>query len=36
MLLQQGAEAFRLWTGKRPPLVIMQQALLAAGNIKAV
>jgi shikimate dehydrogenase len=27
MLLYQGAEAFRLWTGVVPPLAVMQQAL---------
>lgn len=27
MLLYQGAEAFRLWTGKKPPLVAMKKVL---------
>lgn len=30
MLLFQGAEAFRLWTGKRPPVNVMRKALLGA------
>ncbi|MCX8071168.1 MAG: shikimate dehydrogenase [Candidatus Binatia bacterium] len=30
MLLHQGAAAFRLWTGRRPPLAVMRQALQAA------
>jgi shikimate dehydrogenase len=30
MLLHQGAEAFRLWTGKRPPVEVMRRALRAA------
>ena len=34
MLLHQGAEAFRLWTGREPPIPIMRRALEAAvyGN----
>lgn len=34
MLLYQGAESFRLWTGKKPPLLHMRRALLAAGGLK--
>ncbi len=30
MLLHQGAESFRLWTGKRPDLTVMKRALLDA------
>ena len=30
MLLQQGALAFTLWTGKKPDLKIMKKALLDA------
>ncbi len=30
MLLFQGAEAFRLWTGKKPPVNVMRKALLGA------
>jgi shikimate 5-dehydrogenase len=30
MLLHQGAEAFRLWTGLQPPLPVMRQALESA------
>lgn len=30
MLLYQGAEAFRLWTGKRAPLSVMRKALAGA------
>jgi shikimate dehydrogenase len=33
MLLYQGAEAFRLWTGKNPPVNLMQQALVKAGGL---
>jgi len=36
MLLYQGAEAFRLWTGKKPPLDRMQQALVSAGGLKTI
>lgn len=32
MLLHQGAESFRLWTKKKPPLDVMRQALLTAGG----
>ncbi len=31
MLLHQGAEAFRLWTGRPAPLAVMRRALLLAG-----
>jgi shikimate dehydrogenase len=31
MLLYQGAEAFRLWTGCKPPVEIMRRALLRSG-----
>jgi len=31
MLLHQGAEALRLWTGRRPPVEVMRRALLRAG-----
>ena len=31
MLLHQGAESFRLWTGRPAPLSVMRAALLAAG-----
>ena len=30
MLVHQGAEAFRLWTGVEPPLAVMFQAARAA------
>ncbi|WP_370005908.1 shikimate dehydrogenase [Methanothermobacter sp. KEPCO 2] len=30
MLLYQGAEAFRIWTGREPPLDVMEKALLDA------
>lgn len=33
MLLLQGAESFRLWTGKKPPVFEMQRALLQAAGI---
>lgn len=33
MLLYQGAEAFRLWTKRRPPLALMKKELL--NNLKA-
>ncbi|MEW6516946.1 MAG: shikimate dehydrogenase [candidate division FCPU426 bacterium] len=36
MLLGQGAEAFRLWTGKQPPVKLMQEALLSAGGLKEI
>lgn len=36
MLLYQGAEAFRLWTGKKPPVACMQQALMVAGGLKVI
>jgi shikimate dehydrogenase len=29
MLLWQGAFAFELWTGKKPPVEVMRKALLA-------
>ncbi|MGB9838099.1 shikimate dehydrogenase [Methanothermobacter sp.] len=32
MLLYQGAEAFRIWTGREPPLDVMEHALLDALN----
>jgi len=28
MLIQQGAMAFEIWTGKKPPVDVMRQALL--------
>lgn len=31
MLLHQGAEAFRLWTGRKPPILVMEKALRRAG-----
>ena len=34
MLLLQGAESFRLWTGKKPPVAKMEAALLLAAGIK--
>jgi shikimate dehydrogenase len=36
MLLWQGAEAFRLWTGRKPPVAVMQAALVEAGGLKEV
>jgi shikimate dehydrogenase len=30
MLLYQGAAAFRLWTGRRPPVEVMRDALTMA------
>jgi shikimate dehydrogenase len=36
MLLLQGAESFRLWTNKQPPIPKMQAALIAAGELKAI
>lgn len=33
MLLWQGAEAFRLWTGRKPPVEIMRAALISAGGL---
>lgn len=36
MLLWQGAEAFKLWTGKKPPVEIMRAALISAGGLKEV
>ncbi len=32
MLLHQGAKAFRLWTGRRPPIEVMRTALQAASK----
>jgi len=32
MLLHQGAAAFRLWTGRKPPLDVMRRALLREGD----
>ncbi|MDZ7378344.1 MAG: shikimate dehydrogenase [candidate division KSB1 bacterium] len=32
MLLHQGAEAFRLWTGRRPPIEVMRTALAEASR----
>jgi shikimate dehydrogenase len=34
MLLNQGIESFRLWTGKKPPIEIMRRALIKAGGLK--
>lgn len=34
MLLNQGAAAFKLWTGQEPPLAAMKKALLQAGGIR--
>jgi shikimate dehydrogenase len=34
MLLNQGAAAFKLWTGQEPPLAEMKKALLLAGGIR--
>jgi shikimate dehydrogenase len=31
MLLYQGAIAFELWTGRKPPVEVMRRALLRAG-----
>lgn len=36
MLLNQGIESFRLWTGKKPPLEIMRRALIKAGGLKDI
>jgi shikimate dehydrogenase len=36
MLLWQGAEAFKLWTGKKPPVEVMRAALIRAGGLKEV
>ncbi|MBN1595932.1 shikimate dehydrogenase, partial [candidate division FCPU426 bacterium] len=36
MLLHQGAKAFHLWTGCRPPLDRMEQALCAVAGLKSV
>ena len=36
MLLLQGAEAFYLWTNKKPPIQKMQAALMAAGGLIAI
>lgn len=33
MLLHQGAEAFRLWTGRQPPVEVMERALRKAGGM---
>lgn len=32
MLLYQGVEAFRIWTGRDPPLDVMEDALSRALN----
>lgn len=34
MLVHQGAESFRLWTGQEPPLEVMWQAALAARRAR--
>ena len=34
MLLYQGAESFRLWTGRRPPIAVMRAALQGAVKQK--
>ncbi|MCK5218554.1 shikimate dehydrogenase [bacterium] len=36
MLLNQGIESFRIWTGKKPPIEIMRRALIKAGGLKDV
>ncbi|MBX6341159.1 MAG: shikimate dehydrogenase, partial [Thermomicrobiaceae bacterium] len=35
MLVHQGAESFRLWTGQEPPLDVMWRAALAARAARA-
>ena len=34
MLLYQGAESFRIWTGQEPPVDVMEEALRKTLNLE--
>ena len=34
MLLYQGAESFKIWTGQNPPIDVMEEILIKTLNLK--